>query len=473
MKYLNNRGYVVYKNDISEKMKSQIISDLTVKPNIPKAMMKVTPYPIYRESTSKYYLPRFYGLRMFGDDYDIKISNGLDFENIHFHGALRDYQNNIVDKYVKHVGDIGGGLLEIDTGLGKTVIGLNIISRLKKKTLIIVHKEFLLNQWVERIREFLPQARIGKIQGKIIDIEDKEIVIAMLQSISMKTYDNEVFESFGFTIIDEVHHLGAEVFCQAFLKFNTAYCLGLSATMNRKDGLSKVFKLFLGEIIHTEKREMTTTLNVKAIDYSLDDEEYNKMVYNFKGDPLYSTMISKVCNCTYRSEFILSVLENEFRLNPDQQMILLAHNKSLLQYLYDAISHRKINSVGYYVGGMKEQQLKESETKKIILATYSMASEGLDIKTLTTLVLASPKTDIVQAIGRILRTKHTNPLVIDIVDSHDIFQRQFLKRKQYYKKQNYEVLRSNQGDYKNDIWSKVDHKRSKQRCLIKSSVDLT
>ena len=74
---------------------------------------------------------------------------------------------------------------------------------------------------------------------------------------------------------------------------------------------------------------------------------------------------------------------------------------------------------------MKEEQLKESESKKIILATYSMASEGLDIKTLTTLLLASPKTDIVQAIGRILRTKHTNPLVIDIVDSHDIFQRQF------------------------------------------------
>lgn len=184
-------------------------------------------------------------------------------------------------------------------------------------------------------------------------------------------------------------------------------------------------------------------------------------------------MISKVCNCTYRSEFILSVLENEFRLNPDQQMILLAHNKSLLKYLFDAISHRKINSVGYYVGGMKEEQLKESETKKIILATYSMASEGLDIKTLTTLVLASPKTDIVQAIGRILRTKHTNPLVIDIVDSHDIFQRQFLKRKQYYKKQNYEVLRSNQNDYKNDIWSKLDHKKSKQTCLIKASIDLT
>lgn len=471
MKYLNNRGYVIYKNEIDNKQQGQIIKDLTVKPYIPKAMAKVSPYPIYRESSNKYYLPRFYGLQMYGDDYEIKIPSGEDINHIHFEGSLRDYQNNIVDKYVNHVGNIGGGLLEIDTGLGKTVIGLNIISRLKKKTLIIVHKEFLLNQWVERIHEFLPQARIGKIQGKVIDIDDKEIVIAMLQSISMKTYDNDVFESFGFTIIDEVHHLGAEVFCQAFLKFNTTYCLGLSATMNRKDGLSKVFKMFLGDIIHTEKREMTTTLTVKAIDYSLDDEEYNEMVYNFKGDPLYSTMISKVCNCTYRSEFILHVLEREFKKNPEQQMILLAHNKSLLQYLFDAISHRKINTVGFYVGGMKEEQLKESETKKIILATYSMASEGLDIKTLTTLVLASPKTDIVQAIGRILRTKHTNPLVIDFVDSHDIFQRQFLKRKQYYKKQDYEVLRTNENDYKKDLWIKMDHKKPKQTCLIKASLD--
>ena len=78
-----------------------------------------------------------------------------------------------------------------------------------------------------------------------------------------------------------------------------------------------------------------------------------------------------------------------------------------------------------------------SETKKIIIATYAMASEALDIKTLTTLVMATPKTDVTQSIGRILRTKHIQPLVIDIVDNHDLFQNQWNKRLTYYMKENY------------------------------------
>tara|TARA_B110000305_G_C19462133_1_gene655256 strand:- start:742 stop:2157 length:1416 start_codon:yes stop_codon:yes gene_type:complete len=466
--YLNNRGYVVYKNDINDVTTSKILNDLTVKPYIPKSMVKTHPYPIYRESVNKFYLPRFYGIQLFGNDYDIKIQSGNDID-VSFNGSLRDYQETIVNKYVNYVGNIGGGLLEIDTGLGKTVIALNILSRLKKKTLIIVHKEFLMNQWIERIHEFLPDTNVGKIQGKVIDIENKDVVIAMLQSLSMKTYDDTVFSTFGLSIIDEVHHLGAEVFCQAFLKFNTTYCLGLSATMTRKDGLTKVFKMFIGDIIHVEKRELSISLTVKAIEYYNSDEEFNEMKYNFKGDPLYSTMISKLCNFNHRSEFIIQVIENEFKINPDQQMILLAHNKSLLQYLYDSITFRQINTVGFYVGGMKESELKKSETKKIILATYSMASEGLDIKTLTTLFLASPKTDIIQAIGRILRTKHTKPLVLDLIDTHDIFQKQFQKRKQYYKKQQYDIIKTTYENYKNNIWEKLEFK-PKNKCLIKKDL---
>ncbi len=468
--YLNNRGYVVHKNDINNSTKSKILNDLTVKPYIPKSINNINPYPIYRESVNKYYLPRFYGINLFGNTYDIKITKGLDI-NINFKGLLRDYQETIVNKYINYIGEIGGGLLEIDTGLGKTVIALNILYKIQKKTLIIVHKEFLMNQWIERINEFLPDAKIGKIQGKIIDIQEKDIVIAMLQSLSMKSYDENTFSDFGLTIIDEVHHLGAEIFCQAFLKFNTIYCLGLSATMNRKDGLSKVFKMFIGDIIHVEKREMTTSLTVKAIEYYNDDNNFNEMLYNFKGDPLYSSMISKLCNFNHRSEFILHVIKEEFIKNPNQQMILLSHNKNLLQYLYDAINHNNINSVGFYIGGMKENKLKESESKKIILATYSMASEGLDIKTLTTLFLATPKTDIIQAIGRILRIKDNNPLVIDIVDSHDIFQKQFIKRKQYYKKQNYNLFTTTYKKYYDDDWSKVEFKKKMEKCLIKKSLD--
>ncbi len=138
---------------------------------------------------------------------------------------------------------------------------------------------------------------------------------------------------------------------------------------------------------------------------------------------------------------------------PGQQIMVLAHNKCLLEYLHDAIAHRQMATVGYYVGGMKEPELKKSETRQIIIATYAMASEALDIKTLTTLVLATPKTDVVQAVGRILRVKHERPLVIDIVDSHEVFLSQWQKRRKYYLQNNYTVMHTKSHLYVLDKWT--------------------
>ena len=456
--YINRRGYVVYKKNTSIEEMNKIKDELTVKPYIPKSTIELNSFTIYRESHSKYYLPRFYGINLFGNTLN-KLSKGNPI-NLNFTGSLRDYQNVIVDKFVKHIDKSGGGLLEIDTGLGKTVIALNIIAKLQVKTLIIVHKEFLMNQWIERIKEFLPDASIGKIQGQNISISC-DIVIGMLQSLSMKDYDESIFDSFGFIIIDEVHHMGAEVFSQALLKVNTNYCLGLSATMNRKDGLTKVFKMFLGDIVHTEKRKTENSVLVKVIDFNNNDEEFNEMKYNFKGDPLYSSMISKLCAFNIRSEFIINLIHNELEINPNQHIIVLAHNRSLLKYFFNSISHHNKHTVGYYVGGMKEEELKKSESNKIILATYSMAAEGLDIKTLTTLVMATPKSDIVQAVGRILRVNHSEPLVIDIVDPHDIFKNQFNKRKAFYKKQKYKMIRSNNNDYFINKWDEITSSKKK------------
>ena len=158
-------------------------------------------------------------------------------------------------------------------------------------------------------------------------------------------------------------------------------------------------------------------------------------------------MISKVASYEYRSNFILSVIYNEFKVNPNQQIILLSQTKNMLNYLYKIIVSANILSTGYYIGGMKEADLKLSEKKQVILATYAMAAEALDIPTLTTLVLATSKSDIVQAVGRILRMKHNNPLIIDIIDQHECFISQFNKRKAFYNEKNYKIIRTNNENY--------------------------
>jgi superfamily II DNA or RNA helicase len=133
--------------------------------------------------------------------------------------------------------------------------------------------------------------------------------------------------------------------------------------------------------------------------------------------------------------------------NNKQQIMVIAHNKNVLKYIYDAVEHRKIATVGYYVGGMKESALKATEDKQIVICTYMMASEGLDIPTLTTLVMVTPKTDIIQTVGRILRAKHANPIVVDIVDTHQPFQNQWKKRMLFYKKQGYKIVSCDSNNY--------------------------
>jgi len=441
--YLGPKGYTIYKECLEPADLKVLREELNVKAYIPTSPAQPPSFPVFRENDKKIYIPRYYGINNYGDPDETKIPQG-DNISLTFNGELRDYQNNIIDIYMQHANvSGGGGLLEIPCGRGKTVIALKIIATLKKKTLVIVHKGFLLNQWIERIQQFLPSAKVGRIQGQILDIDGKDIVIGMLQSLSMKEYPEDMFNSFGLTIVDECHHISSEVFSRSLQKIITFYTLGLSATMQRKDGLSKVFKMFLGEIVYKEKREDDDPVLVKAIEFKATDEDFNKMCYDYRGNPAYSTMISKLCAFSHRSEFILKVIEKELKEKSGQQMMILAHNKNVLTYLYKAIEHRGIATVGYYVGGMKETELKKSESKQVIIATYSMAAEALDIKTLTTLLLATPKTDIIQAVGRILRVKHERPLVIDIIDTHDVFIGQWQKRRKYYNSNKYKILHTN------------------------------
>jgi superfamily II DNA or RNA helicase len=155
----------------------------------------------------------------------------------------------------------------------------------------------------------------------------------------------------------------------------------------------------------------------------------------------------------------------------------MAHNLNILHYMYKKIVCKNLASVGYYIGGMNEFELKKSEKKQIVLASFSMSSEGLDISTLNAEFLITPKTDIVQSVGRILRATHnfSHPIIYDFVDTHDVFQRQWLKRKSYYKKQNYKIIGTNSLEYNPNItkWREIYKPKinvsTKDNCIIKTS----
>ena len=455
--YLSGKGYTIFKECLNCAEKKRIKTELTVKPNTPNAPVQSNiMYKVFEETDTVFHLPRYYGIANYGIPDQNLIPPGNDI-NVPFVGSLRPDQDNIVQTYVAAALKLGGGLLELPCGEGKTVDACKIISMLNKKTLFIVHKGDLVDQVIERMSQFIPTARVGRIQGQTVDIDNKDVVVAMLQSLSMKQYPPGTFESFGLTIVDECHHISSEVFCRSLQRFTTRYTLGLSATMVRKDGLSNVFKMFLGEIVFSKQRPPMDHVLVKAIQYKSQDAAFNITNYDYRGNPAYSTMITKLCSFSPRSEFILKVLQNELNiaktLGLTIQVMILAHNRNLLTYLYEAIVSRNISPVGYYFGGMKQADLKESAGKQVIVATYSMAAEGLDIKTLNTLILATPKTDIIQAAGRIVRMKHERPMIVDIIDSHDMFLRQWQKRRRYFSENKYNIKHTTSDLYDADKWT--------------------
>jgi len=459
--YLGSRGYTIYKENLEDDDLHLIRKELTVKPFVPKtSLAKPSPFPIYRESKTKIYLPRFYGLDNYGTPEKNTLSNGRAI-NVPFVGKLRDYQETIIKNWMSGTKKHGCGLIEADCGAGKTVLATKIISMLQKKTLIIVHKEFLLRQWEERLGQFLPTARIGHIQGPKIDIDDKDIVIGMLQSLSMKDYDQSVFKEFGLTIIDECHHISAEVFSRVLFKAVTKHVLGLSATMDRSDGLTPVFKMFMGPIVARWKRGAQENVTVRAIEYSCNDEHYNKMELNYKRQTDFVKMITKIVEFSHRTEFILKVLQDTW-VKSKGQILVIGHRKSQLSYIHDAIKHRGFATVGYYIGGMKEKDLKISEGKNIVVATYKMAEEALDIKSLTTILMATPKKDVRQSVGRIMRSSG-DKLVIDIIDTHSNFQRYWTDRRRWYNRQHFNVMYTNVDKYDNNEWESLPQRSVKAK----------
>jgi len=472
---LNFRGYGLLKSEFDYKTLNNLRHELTVSPKNMSSFggmgANVPSYSIYQESEKRLYIPKYLGLQRFGLPDKNKLKEGVNID-LKFNGELRENQVKPVEAFLKAAKDDTqlGGLINLPCGFGKTSISLYIISKLQKKTLVIVHKDFLLKQWRERIEQFLPGARVGLIKAKVIDIEDKDIVVGSLQSLSMKEYDKGTFDEFGFLIADEVHHLSSEVFSRALQKINCRYSLGLSATMTRKDGLTKVFKWHLGDIVYKTNKKKEDEVNVICYEYFVDDNRYSKEELLFNGKPNMARMINNICEYEPRMDKLVSIIKNIKKNEENRNILLLSDRRNHLKELKSKLDEKGIGNPGYYVGGMKDDELKKSEEEcDILLGTFSMASEGMDIPKLDTIILSSPKSDIVQSVGRILRKKQEDriyvPLIIDINDMFSMFLNQNKKREKYYNKCKYNITK-----IKNEKIKTIEEdlkKFNKGICLIK------
>ena len=442
MTSLSRQGYSIKKEYYDDKDLNIVKKELTVEvQNHMFDHIEPKIYSLYRENKTKLYLPKYYGLQRFGIPDRNVIGQGETRPNMNFVGTLRDYQVEQVDAFLNACDDPTkmGGIVSIGCGGGKTVIAINIACRLKLKTLFISHKDFLNVQFAERVKMFSPDSSIGIIKQNKIDIENKDFVVGSLQSIAMRDYDADIFKDFGLVIIDEVHHCSAEVFSQALIKTCSPFVLGLSATLNRKDGLRKVFEWFIGKpVIKLINNTDDNDIDVKYYHFTSNNLEYNRIETMFNGKISAVKMLGNVVSYKPRIQFIVEAIKEN--MTKERQLLVLSERKALLNDIYTLLNNDTDfdYTMGYYIGGMSQTKLNESAKANIILATTHMSSEGLDIPTLNSLILVSPMSDIEQSVGRILRSKVSDriikPLIIDIVDNFSIFTTRFNKRKAYYKK---------------------------------------
>ena len=429
--------YKLIKSDYTDTELLKIRNDLTLSPKNFNSFAASKQIKNFQETQNHLVIPMQYGIKHFGH-YKKHINPGEPI-NIPFNGSLRDYQQNIVSHTLTNLNGQPAGavptatILSLSTGSGKTVIGLDLVSQLKTKTLIVVHKQFLLNQWLSRIHEFLPSAKVGIIQGTTCDIEDKDIVIGMLQSLVLKSYPSELFKCFGLTILDESHHLAGDVFGKVFLKIGaTKYTIGLSATPYRKDGLTPVLEWHMGDIF-TLDQDFNSSLTSSHPVIKFFNLQYSPVPedkFNVLKKLNMPAMLTDLINDPFRNNFIINTI---LSLSKNRKSLILSDRIAHLQFLYKELNNKSSQTVGLYIGKMKDKDLQLSNQCDIILGSYSMCSEGYDCPDLDTLFMVTPKSDITQSIGRIFRKHHDQPLIVDFCDTLSCFKVQGFKRKRIYR----------------------------------------
>jgi hypothetical protein len=522
---LTTKGYAIRKKILTPEQEKHIRTELTVSPII-QARVQITgkSFTVFYESPKRYYLPRHWARENFGVEELNVLPDGDPLPDIlKFQGKPFDYQEQIIQKFIDANSN---GLICVPCGKGKTFMALNIAARIKRIFLVIVDKEFLLNQWKGEMEAFFPGLKVGIIQGskkqvgiiekapkkeltipeikerlkihklkltgkrdeliqRLREVEPEEenkqedetydCCIAMIQTLVQHDFAEDDFHSFGLTIFDECHHLGASNFSQALLKVQTKYMLGLSATPTRDDGLSKVFEWYIGKPVYWEKhREADTTVTVKALMFESDDPKYTEIPVDYKGETILARLLTQVVTCNLRNEWITYHIKSLLK-DPARRILVLAERIVQLETIEKMLlDNNPLLDIGYYIGGMKEEvRERDGREARVLLASYAMASEAMNIKTLNTVMLASPRKKVEQSVGRIMRERPSErkvmPLILDIIDSHGTYIGQWRKRRAFYKACGYKILlQKYNSKEESDESEEIENATLPNECLIVS-----
>jgi len=345
----------------------------------------------------------------------------------------RPNQIEIFNQVAEHLQAGKSGIVSAFTGWGKSPMSFYAIAAIKRKTLIITTKEDIFDQWVEGAQKFLglDHQDVGIIRGNKCEVIGTKIVVAMIQSLSRTDkYPDWITKDFGLVIFDEIHRVGASQFSRVADMFPAKLRLGLSATPQRSDGKELLIYAHIGQVFaRTENEEQIPKVLIycshwQCPRYLRTNRETGKRdLTRIPHEAGRTIRVEKaIATDEERNHLLSQIIKNA--LDKERKLIVFStlheHLKRLYQHCHDQLGI-SAQDMGFYIGATskadKERRGKEIY-KPILFTTYAMMGEGTSFDWFDSCLLAMPRANVAQPVGRIRRTYENKkpPITIDIID---------------------------------------------------------
>lgn len=341
--------------------------------------------------------------------------------NLKFVGSLREPQKIVKDEAIRNLNRYGGCLISCYPGFGKTLTSIYIASKISLKTIVVVNKIPLMEQWEDAILNLCPGAKVEIIKPAKKVSPDSDFII--VNAINVSKFPESVFEKFGTLIIDESHLIMSKVLSQCMFKIHPKYVIGLSATPYRPDGLNGLMDLFFTE--HKIVRKLWCPHIVYKVETGFTPPV--ELAANGKVD--WGKILEAQCINETRNNLIVDIIQK----HPDRNFIVISKRTEQSRYIHDKLI--ELGEKATILVGSGSAYDKEA---RILVGNIQKVGVGFNHPKLNALILASDVEEyFIQYLGRTMRVDERDPnfikpIVFDLLDNNQILKRHFATRKATY-----------------------------------------
>jgi superfamily II DNA or RNA helicase len=377
---------------------------------------KMTGIPIqhnlqpFRTQNNLVFIPYSYGVSEgYKSMFHSKLSNPIEFI-----GSLRDEQKIVRNEALEQLNKKGSIIISTHVGFGKSILATYFAYKIQMKTLIVVNRLVLINQWKDVLKSFIKNPKTYVLKpGEIIDWSCDFFIV---NAINMPKFG--YMPEIGLVIVDEVHLIVSKILSECFQYVTPTYLIGLSATPYRTDGLDILLDIYFG------KERIDRQLNREHIVYKIDTKFKPKMNKLTSGKIDWNDILNQQALDENRNDLICSIVQK----NIEKNFLILCKRVEQIKILEKKFLDKNIQVESLY--GDKQPSI---EPKKVVIGTIQKVGTGFDAPYLNTLIVASDlEAYFIQYLGRIFRKRDHIPVVYDLVDNDFLLKKHWSTREETY-----------------------------------------